>query len=288
MRALAIAIVAALSGLVPACASTPACPVAPRPSTPTAPFLWKVTSQDGDGAVVWLYGTIHNGGMEAVAPGALAALDSSPRFVSELGDTEGDREKTAKLARIEHGKGLDSLLPADDWYDLRDVMRGSMKEADLARARPWYAMARLSATLAPPPRPTMDFGLAKRAREAGKPVDALESWEVQLAALADTVTVADLQEALHARKTLACDLAKLRAVYLSGDLETMTAMVVIPQTRKLVVERSRAWLPEIESYFATGGAFVAVGLAHLAGDDGIPKLLAAKGYAVERAAPPVR
>jgi uncharacterized protein YbaP (TraB family) len=262
-----------------ACGSQPACPVFPRPTGPTQPFLWKV--QKGD-AVVWLYGTIHNAGEGEVPQAAWTALESSPRVVSELGDTEPDPEKTAKHVWLPTGKGLDQQLPASDWYDLRDALRGVIKEADLARARPWYAMARLNATFARPPSPTMDFAITKRARGKGKPVDALESAEVQLAALADTVTLADLQQALHERKTIKCTLDHLKAIYASGDLPAMTARLVIPQTHKLVVDRSKAWLPKIEGYFASGGAFVAVGLGHLAGDEGIPKLLERAGYTVAR------
>jgi len=257
------------------------CPVAPKPTAPTQPLLWK--AHKGDGPVVWLYGTVHNGGVGDVHPSAMKAFESSPRFVSELGDTDGDPDKLRELAIIKSGKGLDQQLPPDDWYDLRDALRGTKtKEAELARAQPWYAMSLLSRTLSPPPDPTMDFGLAKRARKARKPVDALEAWDVQLAALADTVKIPDLQQAIHSRKTFSCDLAKMRAVYLTGDLETMTAIVVIPQTHNLVVDRSRAWLPRIETYFGSGGAFIAVGLAHLAGDEGLPKLLETAGYQVER------
>lgn len=268
---------------VAACGGPPACPVPPRPTAPTPPFLWRVERPGG--AVVWLFGTIHNAGEAEVPAAAWRALAASPRFVSELGDTEPDPEQTVALVRLPRGKGLDALLPADDWYELRDALRGVVKEDDLKRARPWYAMSRLTATVAPPPDPTMDFALARRARARGLPVEALESWSVQLAALADAVTLADLQQAIHARKTMRCELADLEAVYLSGDLDAIARRLVIPATATLVVARSRAWLPRIERLFETGGGFVAVGLGHLAGDDGLPAMLARAGYRVERVAP---
>ena len=39
--------------------------------------------------------------------------------------------------RLPRGKGLDQLLPTDKWWDLRDALRGVVKEQELARARPW-------------------------------------------------------------------------------------------------------------------------------------------------------
>ena len=232
--------------------------------------------------MVWLYGTIHNAGAADVPPAALQALDASPRFVSELGDTEPNPEQARDLARLRQGRGLDAQLPAGDWYDLRDALRGVVKEDDLKRARPWYAMARLTSTIAPSPSPTMDFALAKRARDRKIPVEHLESWEVQLAALAETVTLADLQQAIHERKTMRCTLDGLKAAYASGDLAQMEARLLTPGTEKLRVERSKAWLAKIEPLFASG-AFIAVGLGHLAGEAGLPALLAKAGYTVERA-----
>jgi len=255
------------------------CPIVPPPTAPTQPFLWR--AQKGE-AVIWLYGTIHNAGSDDVPQVAWEALQASPKVVSELGDTAPDPATTVDLARLPPGKGLDQQLPAGDWYDLRDALRGSVKEADLARARPWFALARLSAKLAPSPSPTMDFAIVKRARTRGKPVEALESWDVQLKALADTITIIDLQQALHERTTLRCSLDNMKAIYETGDLPAMTALLVIPQTHNLVVDRTRAWLPKIEALAANRGGFVAVGLAHLAGDAGLPALLAQAGYTVAR------
>ena len=263
------------------CGGAPACALAPPPNGPTAPFLWK--AQRTGGPVVWLYGTIHNAGSADVPDAAWRALAASPRLISELGDVAVDREATAELARLGPGKGLDQLLPQGDWYDLRDAMRGAIKEDDLKRLRPWYAMAQLTAHVAPSASPTMDAALASRARALGIAVDPLESLAVQLAALAATVTIPDLQQAIHERKTIRCELETLRATYLRGDVQAMQRLLLIAQTERLIVDRSRAWLAKLEPQLASNGAFVAVGLGHLLGSDGIPAMLERAGYVVSRA-----
>lgn len=262
-----------------ACGGPPACPTVPRPAHPQ-PFLWQV--QQGEGPVLWLYGTIHNAGEADVPAPAWRALEASAAFVSELGDTEPDPEQTADLARLPSGKGLDALLPAEEWYELRDALRGVVKEDELKRARPWYAMARLNATVAPSPSPTMDFALARRARARGVPVEPLESWAVQLKALADAITIADLRQAIGARKTMRCELAELRGLYAAGDLPALQRRLLIAQTERLIVDRTKAWLPKVEALLRARGGFVAVGLGHLVGDEGLPALLARAGYRVER------
>ncbi|HLL23700.1 MAG TPA: TraB/GumN family protein, partial [Kofleriaceae bacterium] len=193
-----------------------------------------------------------------------------------------DPDRVAKLVRIESGKTLDYLLAPDDWYELRDVMRGTVKEDDLRRFRPWYAMVRLTQKLRPPPEETMDEALAARAKRAGKPVDALEAWHEQLEVLAAAVGVQDLRDAIHARKKVRCELDGMLAFYVAGDADAMQKWLDMPSSAQLLGARNAKWLAKLEGYAATGGAFVAVGLGHLIGDDNLPTLLAARGYAVAR------
>jgi uncharacterized protein YbaP (TraB family) len=260
--------------------SAPRCTIdVPKPADPQ-PFLWKA---EKDGNVVWLYGTIHNGGKAEVPPAAWTALTTSTRFASELGDAEPDKDRVAKLVRIESGKTLDFLLPPDDWYDLRDIMRGTVKEEDLKHFRPWYAMIRLTQKISPPPETTMDNALTERAKEAGKPIDALERVDEQLMALANAVGVADLRDALAQRDKMKCELDGMLAFYVTGDVDAMKKWLAMEHADVLLGARNKKWLARVESYFATGGAFVAVGLGHLIGDQSLLELLAAKGYKVERA-----
>lgn len=277
MQRLAVLVAIALG----ACGSSaPKCTIAVAKPADPQPFLWRAVKGD---AVVWLYGTIHNGSAHDVPPAAWSALAASARFVSELGDTEAE-DDLSELAVIDKGKTLDYMLDADDWYELRDVMRGTIKEEQLRRLRPWYAMSRLTAKLAPSPSPTMDFELAKRAKAAGKPVDALETWRDQLATLADSVTVADLRDAIRARHRMACELAGMRAFYVAGDLDAMQKWLAMPNSERLLGARNRKWLAAIEAHASIGGTFVAVGLGHLIGDANLVILLRERGYTVDRVA----
>jgi len=269
-----------LLGLSIACGSTaPQCPIS-EPASRGPAFLWKAQK---DGVVVWLYGTIHDAGLDAVPATALAAFDASPRLVSELGDTKPDLDELREHARIARGKGIEQLLPASDWWDLRDALLGKIDEDDLRRAKPWYAMSLLTTYSSPAPGPSMDEELAERAASHEMPIEALEAWREQLAALDAAISLADLQEAIHARGAMRCDLARLTAAYRAGDTATMQALLVIPRTEQsLLAPRNRAWLPAIEQQFTRGGAFVAVGLGHLLGEHGLVALLGRAGYRVER------
>lgn len=264
-----------------ACAKPKVCKLQPIAASARGPaFLWRVS----DGAdVIWLYGTIHDTGMESVPKVAIEAMEKSVRVVTELGATKPDPDVFRTYARVQRGKGIDQRLLSDDWYDLRDALRGVIKEDDLRRAAPWYAMTLLTTHLAPAPGLSMDTLLAKRAQELAMPVEALETWEEQLAMLSKAVDIDDLTEAIQARETMKCSLEDMIRSYEAGDTERMTAYLVTPKTSETLLDaRNKAWMPKLVAYFGRGGAFVAVGLGHMLGAQGLPALFEAAGYTVER------
>ncbi len=283
MRWLAVVVVGVALAVVGSCTSgKPACPVSPTAAHRGPPFLWKV---QGRHAVVWLYGTIHDAGLDAVPPAALEAFAASKRLATELGDEPADTEAIRTYAWLRSGPGLEYQLPSEEWDQLRDALRGKLKvhEDALRRAQPWWAMSLLTNVAAGSTK-SMDVLLVERADDRDMPIDALETWAAQLKALSQTVTLADLQDAIHARRTMHCDFDRMRASYASGDIDTMTALLVLPRTAEtMLYARNRAWLPALESYLAGDGAFVAVGLGHLLGEQGLPVLLAKAGYVVTRA-----
>jgi uncharacterized protein YbaP (TraB family) len=127
----------------------------------------------------------------------------------------------------------------------------------------------------------MDLALTRRARERGLPVEALETWDAQLAQLGDAVGIDDLVEAIEARRSIRCDLSRNLAAYRNGDPAWMLRVFATPLAGRLVRPRNQRWLPAIEAHLGQRGAFVAVGIGHLLGDDGLPAMLEAAGYRVE-------
>ena len=69
-----------------------------------------------------------------------------------------------------------------------------------------------------------------------------------------------------------------------GNIVVTAGMVEFPEIhQKVLVERNRRWLPEIEkSLEQASEALIVVGAAHLVGSDGIIEMLKTKGYSVEQ------
>ncbi|HMG19676.1 MAG TPA: TraB/GumN family protein [Kofleriaceae bacterium] len=284
--AAAPAAIAVAIALAAGCAAVPPpCPVAAPGPPHGAALLWRI--ERSDGRAVWLFGTIHDAGADDVPAAVWHQLAAASVFVSELGSDEPDPLQLTALARLPWGRVLDQMLPADDWWELVEAMLGAMTEDELRHARPWYALVRLRAHAARSPRPSMDVAMAERATARGIAVERLESWRDQLAALDASVDAADLAQAIHERKAVACQVARLRAAYRASDLPALTRMLLDPvRGDQLLAERNRRWLPQIERYLDRGGGFVAVGLGHLLGDAGLPAMLERAGYRVTRDAVP--
>ena len=75
----------------------------------------------------------------------------------------------------------------------------------------------------------------------------------------------------------------------AGDAATVERIVLADVKQepliyqRLLVDRNKNWLPELEALIARPRpAFVVVGAAHLVGPEGLVALLSAKGYRVEQ------
>jgi uncharacterized protein len=262
--------------LASACARPTCPPPATGPSDPR-PFLWEV---QGPAARVFLFGPRHAAGSKDIPPSVLAHLGAVRVFVTEVPPLDPDEVR--RQATLERGQSLPALLGDDAWYELRDALAGTIRDEDLRRARPWYAMSLLTARLADLPETSMDQALLERARAAGARLEYLETGKEQLAALAGSVGVDDLKQALAERRQMRCVIAELTAAYRRGDGAAIRGELTGEAEAGLLHRRNARWLDRIEGYLGGDGAFIAVGVSHLLGEGALPALLAARGHRVTR------
>ena len=265
-----------------------------KPSAePVKPALWEVSGPKQEKA--WLFGTIH----ALPAPVAWrsakvqAAIAGSDLLLLEIDEDGAAVAET--FTRLSRSPGLPPLaerLPPAERPRLAALLREyGLKPSDLRGTETWAAAMLLSQRAQG--EATARYGLEAELRRAaaGKPVAALEGAAAQLA-LFDRLAEADQRALLAAVVDEAAEPDRpdtLGTAWKRGDVaalerETHSGMMADPELRAaLLVNRNRAWADKIAARLRAGRRpLIAVGAAHMAGADGLPALLAAKGFRVTR------
>jgi uncharacterized protein YbaP (TraB family) len=98
-----------------------------------------------------------------------------------------------------------------------------------------------------------------------------------------------LAETLKQLKTQTANVTTLADAWRFGDVATIEKLVLSDLKedpalyQRLLVDRNRSWMPQIEALLERPGrAFIVVGAAHLVGPDGLLQMLKARGFTVEQ------
>ena len=267
----------------------------PQPDA-ARPALWEVSGPQGGTA--WLFGTIHALEKPAAWRGAEInnALERTDLLLVEiiaLDDPQQQKSIFDGLARSP-GQGLLSprIDPALRPALLRLLNSHGLKDTQFAQTETWAAA--LTLAQAETQHLNSKFGIDRAVLEAakGKPVEELEGVLAQLSVF-DNLPATEQSDLLAAVVTDAdktgADAAALAAAWRTGQmdviaLETERGMMSDPELRAaLLINRNHSWAVRINAAIQSGKQpFVAVGAAHMAGPEGLPALLAARGYTVRR------
>lgn len=279
-RGLWLALGLALAGAI----ALVACNKAPMPAKPA---LWEVTGAQGERA--WLFGTIHALPRAAAwrSPAIDAALNGADRIVVEIAAV--DAGAFAELARTPGQPPLSSKVPPA----LRARLVAELKTAGLDESRftdleTWAAAITLAQGAGKGLDPANGIDRAVIALAGKRPVIELEGTRGQLA-IFDRLPEPEQRDLLAAVIADPEQSDSPAQAWLKGDMtaierETHRGLLADPELREaLFSARNRAWTDRIAAMLAGGQKpFVAVGGAHMAGSEGLPALLAARGYAVQR------
>jgi uncharacterized protein YbaP (TraB family) len=259
----------------------------PAPS----PALWEVSGPGG--AHGWLFGTIHSlpeGARWRTAP-VDRALDQASVLVLEianLDDADAARREFERLATTPGLPPLSHRVPASGRPTLAALLdRAGMADGDFPRTETWAA-AILLANRARGRDPATGVD---RELMAGAPrIEGLETFAEQYRTF-DALPPSEQADLLLALAAEADDRADDRQVeqWLTGDLaglerESAAGVLADPELREaLQTARNKRWAERIVQLLASRERpFVAVGEAHMFGEDNLPGLLAARGYTVRR------
>ena len=259
------------------------------------PFLWRIET---DGEPVYLFGTLHRakrGELEELAPQVQEAFRSSETFVMET-DLKAARRYVDNHSEVVYPDGvtLRQKLSRAHWQKLVSEFSGELPEGVLQHMRPWVLIARMSSLKSGRARPSkefMDVQLRDWATTLDKAIRYLEPAKRQIDAFQKGFGLELLRRMLDHPESARVGPDELELTYETGRADKLEELVFETSLtlsrgtsgyRELLVERNRAWLPEIEGYLEEGGVFIAAGCAHFVGPDSVVAMLREKGYEVHR------
>lgn len=308
LLAATLLLLALTAATLPAVAAERACP--PPPGVPTAAQIQHAMLSARDRGALWrfskdgrrgyLYGTIHVGRPDWAMPGrsVFHALADAETIVLEADPLDASfragviapaepHEAPALPARLRARLSRQAERTCASWQRLR-TMPPMMIAATLTLLdAAWEGFFAEYAS---------EMVLAGYARGANKPLATLETTEIQRAAingglpaeqLASIETLLSGLEQGTARK----ELVTVAEAWARGDLDALrqSLLDIAPAERagveRMIEPRNPAMAASIEALHASGQrAFVAVGILHMVGNTGLPRLLEARGFTVDRVA----
>jgi len=307
--ALGVVLGLGLAGAVafqPARAFSQAVEAAPAPAAARAvpqaegagPALWVVRDAD---STIYLFGTVHVLRPTTAwgSPRVDAAFNSASEIWFEITNPD-DQAAVMPLVQqygISPDRTLSSLLTAEEFAKLdaaAQTIGASGAQIDIFR--PWFAG--LSLALAPlakagyDPNSGVELTLRARAQAAGKPVKGLETLDEQiriLASMPEDEQLAFLRSTLDSFDEATTELDALVNAWAAGDVASVERLAVTEMQDQsqamyeaLLVQRNANWAGQIQTLLAgSGTTFIAVGAAHLAGDDSVQDILEDRGVNVE-------
>lgn len=280
-------------------AETPSTPTPVERTSGDGPALW--VARDAD-STVYLFGTVH-----MLKPGTAwgsdkvdAAFDSASDIWFEVVDPDDQSALTPLFQQygVDPARPLSSWLTTDEQATLDTAVRAAgLNPQQIDPVRPWFAAlmiatgplkaAGFDSTLG------VELNLRARALAAGKPIHGFETLDQQVGGLARMSDDGQMVYLRHYLKTYAAaadEMERAVAGWIAGDAAAMTRFAhengraISEETHQVFLARRNAdWADQIETLMkGSGVVFVAVGAAHLAGDDNLLDLLSARGIMVTR------
>ena len=264
-----------------------------------APAMWEVRDHD---TTIYLFGAMHV--LQPNVKWRTRAFDRAYARADKVWfETRADADPAEVQALVDRygvdaDRSLTEKLPPRTVASLRAALErdgGSLDQVD--RLRPWAAAMMLSVLPMTQQGASIaagaDAAVTRQARAAEKPIATFETVEQQIrlfASLPEAVEVQYLDDVASETLSPPRNGVALQSAWLHGDMDRLGPLVVDVMKRDrpalydaLLKRRNQAWTQALAAEMDRPGVqLVAVGALHMAGEDGLPALMAARGFQVRR------
>jgi uncharacterized protein YbaP (TraB family) len=259
-----------------------------------AQLLWEISGNDLQ-TKSYLYGTIHVMPKEkfSISPKIQNAFQNTAVLALEvkLKMSLIKQIKIAKKSFLPKGKTLKNYLSENDFLRLKTYCIDSIKLTEskfnkYIHLKPFFFSSLISQEQMGEIS-SYEIELDKMAKSQRKRRMGLESIEYQLETI-NKMSIEDQVKMMMDEIDVnpSTQFNDLLTLYLKEDLNGLYEAVTaesneIPDfNQNFLVKRNTNWIPIIEKQISKKATFIAVGAAHLPGENGVIQLLKSKGYQV--------
>ena len=257
-------------------------------------LLWKI-SGNGLNKPSYLFGTIHLTCDTSLDANTLNALEATEQLYLELDmDDKSIQMQMMKLMMMKDGAKLSTLLSPEDFKILDEFMKKNlnMSAKMFDSFKPFMISSMLFPKMLDCKSQSVESELMKITKEQNEEIFGLEKAEDQMKVF-DEISYQDQADELL--KTVKDNLEKdkkefqeMITIYQNKDIEGMLKMMsdsdnkITSENQDILLNnRNKNWIPIMVKIMKDKPTFFGVGAGHLAGEEGVIKLLRKKGYKVE-------
>lgn len=257
-------------------------------------LLWEISGMSLEKSS-YLYGTIHMSCEVNLNQDVQDALDETTLLVLELDMDDPELQRGIMSGvYMKDDQDIKNLVSEEDY----DIISTFVKEQigmpldALSTIKPFFITAMFYPKLLGCPIKSYEQALMDVAHQQNEEVLGLETVEEQLEVF-DQIPYSDQAADLlrSAKDNLAYDkesFERLLEYYSNQDIEGMIEIMeedknlsTTKHRDKMLDDRNKKWISKIGEYSIKQPTFYGVGAAHLAGENGLIKLLRKAGYTVE-------
>ena len=257
-------------------------------------LLWKI-SGNGLKKPSYLFGTIHLTCDTSLDANTLNALETTVPLYLELDmDDKSIQMKLMKLMMMKDGAKLSTLLSPEDFKILDEFMKKNlnMSAKMFDSFKPFMISSMLFPKMLDCKSQSVESELMKITKEQNEEIFGLEKAEDQMKVF-DEISYQDQADELL--KTVKDNLEKdkkefqeMITIYQNKDIEGMLKIMsdsdnkITSENQDILLnDRNKKWIPIMIKIMKDKPTFFGVGAGHLAGEEGVIKLLRKQGYKVE-------
>lgn len=256
-------------------------------------LLWKIESPGREAS--YLFGTMHSADprITNVHQSVRDALNHASSFTMELLFNGASISSMAEAMFFAKGQTLRAAVGDELFEQTKQAMtEHGFPTHGLDSKKPWVIIMMLN-TPRTEPGLALDLLLQLEATLQGKPTFGLETMEEQIGVFND-MSMEDqvilLRHAVHIHAEITREFERLVEIYRSGDLNGLMELVrgykdeaggaYDAMLERLLTQRNHVMVQRMAPRLKEGNAFIAVGAAHLPGENGLLDLLDRAGYRV--------